>query len=109
MTLGRMDRKITIQQKTVANDATGQPVETWTDLATDIRAEYIPAAGREFWGARQTSAVVVASFRIHYRADVTRVMRVQFDGDTYDIADVGEDRRFSYKQFTLIRGEARVA
>lgn len=109
MTLGRMDRKITIQQRTTNDDAAGQPIETWPDLATNIRAEYIPAAGREFWGARQTSAVVIASFRIHYRSDITRVMRVLFDGDTYDIVDVGEDRRFSYKQFTLIRGEARVA
>lgn len=109
MSIGRMDRKITIQQKTTNDDAVGQPIETWTDLATDIRAEHIPAAGREFWGARQTSAVVIASFRIHYRSDVTREMRILFDGDIYDIADAGEDRRFSYKQFTLIRGEARVA
>lgn len=109
MSIGRMDRQITIQQKTTVQDATGQPIETWTDLATDVWAEFLPVSGHEFFAARQVNAVAVASWRIHYRGDVARQMRLLFDGDTYNIVDAAEDRRFGFKEFLLIRGEARVA
>ncbi len=108
MSIGPMDQQITIQQNTPTQDATGQPIESWATLAT-VWAEYLPVSGREFWAARQVNATAVANFRIHYRSDVTRKMRVSFDGDTYNIADAAEDRRFGYKEFLLIRAEARVS
>jgi SPP1 family predicted phage head-tail adaptor len=44
LTAGRLDRRISIESKTVVQDEFGQPVETWAELATvwahkrDIRA-----------------------------------------------------------------------
>ncbi len=111
MSIGRMDRQITIQEDVGTQDGAGQPVPSWQNIATDptVWAEYLPVSGVEFWNARQVNAEAVANFRIHYRTDVTRKMRLTFDGDTYDIVDAAEDRRFGYKEFLLIRGEARVS
>ena len=108
MSIGRMDRQIVIEQNTPTQDSAGQPIDSWATLAT-VWAEFLPAGGREFWQAKQVNAETVASFRIHYRSDVTRKMRLTFAGDTYDIVDAAEDRRFGYKEFLLIRGEARVS
>ncbi len=108
MSIGRMDRQIVIEQNTPTQDSVGEEIESWATLAT-VWAEYLPVGGREFWAARQINAETVANFRIHYRSDVTRGMRLTFDGDTYDIVDANEDRRMGYKEFLLIRGEARVS
>lgn len=106
--IGPMDRSITIQSKTEARDAAGQPIETWADLAT-VDAEWIPQSGREFWGARQINAEATATFRIHYRTDVTVEHRISYNSRTWDIVEAEEDRRFGYKQFLLIRAVARVS
>ncbi len=108
MSIGRMDRQIVIEQNTPTQDSTGQPIDSWATLAT-VWAEFLPVSGQEFFQARQVNAVAVANFRIHYRTDVTRKMRLTFDDDTYDIVDANEDRRFGFKEFLLIRGEARVS
>ena len=111
MSIGRMDRQITIQEDVGTQDSNGQVVPSWQNIATNpaVWAEFLPVSGQEFFAARQTNAVAVANFRIHYRSDVLRKMRLTFDGDTYDIVDAAEDRRFGYKEFLLIRGEARVS
>lgn len=106
--VGRMDRQITIEQRSVSADAAGQQIETWTDLATEVWAEWIPASGREVFEAQQYNALSVASFRIHYRGDITRAdHRIVYNGDTYDIVEADEDRKFGYKEFLLIRAVAR--
>ncbi len=111
MSIGRMDRQITIQEDVGTQDAHGQVVPDWQDIATNptVWAEFLPVSGQEFYQARQVNAVAVANFRIYYRTDVLRKMRLTFEGDTYDIVDASEDRRFGFKEFLLIRGEARVS
>ena len=104
---GRLDRRITIQQNTPVQDSVGQPIESWADLAT-VWAEVIPVGGSEIFQARQVGAETVAKFRIRYRGDVLRAMRVVYDSDNYDIADVAEDRRFERRQFEIITATARV-
>jgi len=105
---GRLDRLIVIEQSTPAQDAAGQPIKSWAALAT-VWAEVIPVGGREVFEARQFGAETVAKFRIRYRGDVTRKMRVVYDGDEYDIAGVAEDRRFERRQFEIITATARVS
>ena len=108
--LGRMDRLIDIQEKTTAQDGAGQPIEDWTDLSTNVWAEWIPVSGREFFAAQQTNATALAQFRIRYRSDITvGSHRIVYDGNTYDIAEAEEDKRFGYKEFLFIRAVARVS
>ena len=104
---GRLDRRITIQQSTPTQDAAGQPIESWAALAT-VWAEVVPVGGSEVFQAKQFGAEAVAKFRIRYRGDVTRAMRVVYDSDNYDISDVAEDRRFERRQFEIITATAGV-
>ncbi len=108
MSIGRMDRQIVIEQNSPTQNSAGEEIDSWATLAT-VWAEFLPVGGREFWQARQLNAEAVANFRIHYRTDVTRQMRFTFEGDTYRIVDAAEDRRFGFKEFLLIRGEAFVS
>ena len=105
---GSLDRRITIQQATEAQDSKGQPIKTWAALAT-VWAEVIPVGGSEIFQARQVGAETVAKFRIRYRSDIERKMRVVYDSDNYDITDASEDRRFERRQFLLITATARVS
>ena len=107
---GGLDRRITIQQNTPAAvpGGTGELIDSWADLAT-VWAEVIPVGGSEIFAARQTGAETVKKFRIRYRGDVLRKMRVVYDTDNYDIQDVAEDRRFERRQFEIITATARVS
>lgn len=106
--VGKLDRRITIQSATTAPDAYGEPIETWSDLAT-LWAQVVPLGGREFFEARQVNAEQTVRFRIRYRADITREMRVIYDGLTYGIEAAEEDRRFDRLEALLITAVARVA
>lgn len=105
---GALDRRITIQSKTVAPDEFGEPIETWSDLAA-LWAEVVPLGGREAFEARQVGAEQRTRFRIRHRTDVLREMRLLYDGDVYDIEAAEEDRRFGRREALLITAVARVA
>jgi len=104
---GRLDRWVTIQQDTPTQDAAGEPIASWADLAT-VWAEVVPVGGAEVFAAQQFGAETVIKFRTRYRGDVTRKMRVVYDSDNYDITDVAEDRRYERRQFEIITAVARV-
>ena len=107
---GRLDRRITIQEDVGTQDAAGQPVPSWQNIASNptIWAEVIPVGGSETFQAKQFGAEAVKKFRIRYRSDIIRKMRVVYDDDNYDIQDVAEDRRFERRQFQIITATARV-
>ena len=104
---GRLDRRIVIEQSTPAQDTAGQPIDSWAELAT-VWAEVVPVGGSEVFQAKQFGAETVKKFRIRWRGDVTTKMRVVYDSNNYDIADVAEDRRFERRQFEIITATARV-
>lgn len=47
MRAGRLDRRIDIERKTVTQAASGQPIETWTKIASRRPAEYRGVSGVE--------------------------------------------------------------
>jgi SPP1 family predicted phage head-tail adaptor len=87
----RRNRRVVIQQLAAGQDDIGQPVQTWSALAT-VFANIKHLSGLEtIKGGAETSAAKV-SIRIGYRADVTAAMRV-LDGSTaYEIKAVLPDR-----------------
>ncbi len=90
---GRMNRRITIEQRTDGEDAWGQPLTTWTTVATvwaDVRAASGSAAAERIAADRETS-VAGYSMRIRWRTDITAGMRVSIGGTRYAIVDVIED------------------
>jgi len=87
MDAGQLDQRITIQQRTVGQDAAGGATYTWSTLAT-MWARAQPLRGREFLQAAQTQANVDVKFSIRYRSDVAPTMNVSWRGVDHNIAAV---------------------
>lgn len=100
-----LDRRVTIQSASTAADAAGQPIETWSDFAADVPAEYLPVSGSEQFEAQQQLARAVARFRVRHRADLTRRMRLVFEGGNWNIRHLEEDRRYGRRQYLVITAE----
>lgn len=89
---GQLDRTIIIQSRTMAQDAAGANVPTWSTLAT-VSAAVEPLSGSEVIAAQQISTQQAQQFRIRYRADVTTANRLVYNSVTYGIVSVKEDGR----------------
>ena len=84
-----LGRRITFQTFTTVQDATGEPIKTWTDLIT-VAASKLDVTGRERFTARQELAQETTVFRIRYRTDITGQARIVYDSKTYDIEGIAE-------------------
>ncbi len=100
-----LDRLIDIQVATEVRDAAGQPVETWTNFVAKVPAQYMPVSGREQFEAQQVLATAVAKFRIRYRSDLTRKMRLVFESENWEIRHLEEDLRWERRQYTILSAE----
>lgn len=89
MRAGRMDRLITIQQRSDSQDSYGQPVPSWSTLA-EVWADKKDVKASERFASEQRIAEQTTVFRIYWRDDVTAKMRVSYDGKVYDINGVAE-------------------
>jgi len=87
--IGRLDRRIVIQQATETQNSSGEVISTWSDLAT-VWASVRPARTVESVQGDQEHAVRETVFRVRRRADITEKMRVSYDGKLYDIAGIVE-------------------
>ncbi len=79
---GRMSQRITIQRRTPGEDAHGQSLTTWQDVAT-VWAEAIPTRARSrelVIGQAIEAASVMVRFRIRRREGITADMRVMWRG-----------------------------
>ena len=106
MKAGRLNRRVTIQQKSVARDALGAEVITWVDVAT-VWAEVSPYSGREFVALRQAQDEITTRITIRYRPGITPAMRVvqalHWLRDT--MGDADEDRKLRRKLRHLLWNE----
>ena len=87
---GRLRHVITLQQRTLAQDAGGAMNPAWVDVAT-IRAEVRSPAGLERVqpGMEQTVATVTHQVRVRAReAVITPAMRVLWNGKALQIVAV---------------------
>ena len=87
MRAGKLDRRITIQAKTVSQSSSGEPQETWADVAT-VWAQARPNRGAERFATIQNVGSAVMTFHIRYRDDLTVLNRISYDGKIWDIIDV---------------------
>jgi SPP1 family predicted phage head-tail adaptor len=92
---GELNRQIVIQSRDAGEDAAGQPVDTWTTLATvwaNVRGATGMGSIRQ--SANQDGVAVELnsySFRIRYRTDVDAAKRVVFGGQNFDVKQVRHD------------------
>lgn len=90
MRAGQLKHRITIQQPTVAQSATGATTETWATFATRW-AKQEPLAGRE--SVRASEAFFGEAdhrFTFRYTAGITKAMRVSWAGRVFDITAVNQ-------------------
>ena len=87
MDAGRLDQRVTLQQKSVTRAANGEEVVAWT-VVDALWAEVHQLRGREFFAGAQMQDAVDVRVRLRYRAGVTRDMRVLWNGAPLDIVSV---------------------
>ena len=90
MRAGTLNCRITVQQLGGGVDALGQPLQSWTDVAT-LWANVRHSSGVESIKADAVTTVVRASIRIRHRIDITAGMRVVAGVYTYNIVTVLPD------------------
>lgn len=95
MQAGKLNRLITVQQRTQGQDEAGQVIDVWTEFAK-VWAWIKSQTGMAVAGltANQDGvamSVNAYSFRIRYRPAVTDDMRVHYGGMLFDIKQVRHD------------------
>ena len=90
MQAGRLDRLVTIQARTTAQDSAGMPIETWAD-EEQVWAQKVPQRGDERFTARQIVGKAVTTWRLRFLDWLTVHNHRLLDGtQVYDIHDVRE-------------------
>jgi SPP1 family predicted phage head-tail adaptor len=70
MRAGSLDHRITIQRKTVTQSPSGEPIETWTNVAMRRPAAMMPVRGAEQMSVPELVANEQTEFRVRYSASV---------------------------------------
>ena len=87
---GKLNRRVTIQRPGATQDAAGQPVEAWIDVAT-VWAGVLMLSGLETIKADGPVSQVKASVRIRWRTDIDAGMRVVLGSSVFAIKAVIRD------------------
>lgn len=92
---GKLDRRITIQQRSDAN-IDGQTRTTWPELYVGIAAGFTPQTASEVFRTGQRQATEDGIFRVRWRSDWVpspQDHRIVYNGKTWDITGVFEVNR----------------
>ena len=89
MFAGKLDKRISLQRRSVVRDTFGSGNESFSNLGT-VWAEVRGVSGKEFFESRIENAEDVLEFKIRYREDLSRVDRVVYNGQIYDIINIKE-------------------
>ncbi|MFA5897937.1 MAG: phage head closure protein [Hyphomicrobium sp.] len=104
MLAGKLDRRISIERASTAQDDTGQEIETWLPVAT-VWASWRRASARETLAAAEIAAEVTDVFDIRWSylvAEINPKDQIIFDGRTYDISAVAEIGRREGMQIAAV-------
>lgn len=72
---GQLNRRITLQRQSIAQDSYGAPILAWTDLGT-FWAEIEPLSGRELESAQRMASEVSHQIVMRYQAIFADTRRV---------------------------------
>lgn len=87
---GTLNRKVRIQAQTTTQDALGQPLLEWTDVAT-VWADIRVPNGMQAIKADAAVSVAAVSIRIRYRTGLNAGMRVLHGTTVYQVNAVLPD------------------
>lgn len=95
---GNLRKRLTFQTKDAAQDALGEPVNTWTTIFT-CWGEIIPLTGRELIAAASIQSEVSHTVMVRYRTELATpksvaAMRILYKTRIFNImAPMNEDER----------------
>lgn len=92
MQIGKFNRRVVIESQSATQDDIGQPVLTWTTLAT-VWANVRYLNGTESIKADAVTSAAKVSIRIRRRTDVTSAMRVTLGATVFQILAVLPDEQ----------------
>lgn len=75
MRAGKLNRRVTIQERVETQNTTGEVVWSWRDVCA-VWAEISGVSGREFFSAQQIQSNVTHMVLIRYRTGIVAKMRV---------------------------------
>lgn len=105
--VGKLDRILTLQKRSVSQNDYGEEAPTWTD-DQDLRAEIVDVDGEEEYEAKQETPVKETTFRIRYKSKLNASdYRVKYDGTVYNINRVKEDVEGFRRQYMKLVCDAR--
>lgn len=70
MKAGSLDRRVTIQRRTLTQSTSGETIETWANLVVRRPASMWPVKGEERFASPEETAYEQIEFRVRYSADV---------------------------------------
>ncbi len=79
-----MREQVLIEQRSLQQDAAGEPVETWQFVALQ-RAEIERTTGHEAWASQQRLGRVPTIFHLRFVDGIKPQMRLTNAGKVYDI------------------------
>lgn len=92
--IGKLDKRIQIQDYTVSKNDSGEDVLSWSTLAT-VWAGVEYKSGNEDFEADQKVATSQVIFTIRYTT-IKSNYRILYDADYYDILNIEGDERTRY-------------
>lgn len=87
MFAGKLNKRITFQQKSATTDAYGGTIYTWADIAT-VWAKKRPLRGRELIAAQAAQSEATDMFYCRYRSDIDTADRISYNGKYYNITSI---------------------
>lgn len=91
MNPGKLNRRITIQSRTVTKDGAGGKIETWADVF-DCWAELVKTTGKEGTAADSDRPSNEKTFRIRWKSGIEAdTHRILYKLAFYDISEVVEE------------------
>lgn len=105
MDVGKLDRKILIESKTMTGqNGMGEPNFSWTQIAnTWAEMEFKNAGSKEDVQADQITSVDKVYFTIRHRTGIQAKDRVTYDNVIYEIENVRELTEMGRKCFLELR------
>jgi SPP1 family predicted phage head-tail adaptor len=105
MNIGKLDRRILLEQNLPTPDSFGQPIDSWSEVGQVwARVDYMQ--GSEKNQANEEVAIQWIEFTIRYRKPLNARYRITYEGQVYDIEAVAEiGRRQGLKLSTYTRND----
>lgn len=100
--IGKLDRRIALQNYTATRSDYGETVPTYATAAT-VWAWVRFGSGQERMLADKNTVTADAIFTIRYRTGVTEKTRIVWDSVNYDIIHIAEAERRRYLALTAVK------